>query len=110
MSESHYVFIESRDPFEGSGTTFVPDTAAALSRRGKPVTIFLVQNGVLAARAAARGSQLPALARTGINVLADDFSLRERGIGESDITRGVKPAGIDVIVERLAASWKVLFL
>ena len=46
---TNYLFIESRDPF-GSTDTFVADTAIALKQRDNEVTIFLVQNGVLAAR------------------------------------------------------------
>ena len=50
MTASQYVFIESRDPFESPDTGFVADTAEALAARGRSVTIFLVQNGVLATR------------------------------------------------------------
>ena len=46
----------------------------------------------------------------GVEVLADDFSLRERGIPDADVARGVKPSPIGLVVERLADSWKVLFL
>ena len=47
---ARYVFIESRDPFESRDTQFVEDTAIAVRERGHEVTVFLVQNGVLAAR------------------------------------------------------------
>ena len=51
---TRYVFIESRDPFESRDTQFVEDTAIAVKERGHDVTVFLVQNGVLAARTSAR--------------------------------------------------------
>jgi len=99
MSESHYVLIESRDPFDSADTGFVADTAAALRGLGRPVTVYLVQNGVLASRVGARGSQVPRLAQAGVTVLADDFSLRERGIEGAEITWGVQEASIDTLVD-----------
>src|SRR5215470_20028634 len=63
---SSYVFIESRDPFESGDARFVADTAAALKQRGEQVTVFLVQNGVLGARARARGSNISQLADAGV--------------------------------------------
>ena len=47
---TNYLFIESREPFGSTDTGFVTDTALALKQRDNEVTIFLVQNGVLAAR------------------------------------------------------------
>jgi hypothetical protein len=101
MSEPRYVFIESRDPFDSSTGGFVADTATALRERGRPVTVFLVQNAVLAARAGARGSTLSALAARGVDLLADDFSLRERGIEAGDLPTGVHEASIDALVDLL---------
>ena len=101
MTESRYVFIESRDPFDSPDTGFVADTAVELRQRGRPVTVFLVQNGVLATRAGARGSHVPRVAAADVTVLADDFSLRERGIATSELGPGVKPASIDALVDLL---------
>src|SRR5712691_4042855 len=101
MAGSHYVFIESRDPFDSADTGFVSDTAAALRQRGAPVTVFLVQNGVLTTRAGARGSQVGRLTAAGVTVLADDFSLRERGIEAAEMARGVREAPIDTLVDLL---------
>ena len=97
--QRQYVFIESRDPFDSPDTVFVADTAAALHRGGRPVTVFLVQNGVLSSRAAARGSHVPRLAAAGVTVLAENISLRERGIEASDLSAGVRPASIDTLVD-----------
>lgn len=99
MSESTYVLIESRDPFDSADTRFVSDTASALRARGRAVTVFLVQNGVLATRAGARGSHVSRLADAGVTVLADDFSLRERGIEAGEMTGGVREASIDALVD-----------
>src|SRR3712207_5835470 len=97
-----YVFIESRDPFESRDTQFIADTAAALRRRGNDVTVYLVQNGVLAARRNAQTSHLPMLAEVGVRLLADDFSLCERGIQTSELSPAVQASSIDALVEALA--------
>lgn len=96
-----YVFIESRDPFESRDTAFLIDTAAALKRRGSDVAVFLVQNGVLAARRRAQAPHLDELSGAGVTLLADEFSLAERGIGGGELRPGVRAAGIGELVEML---------
>ena len=99
----NYIFISARDPFESRDTQFLVETATALKERGNDVTVFLVQNGVLAARRAARVSHLPQLAGAGVRLLADDFSLAERGIGERELLPGVRQAGVESLVDFIAA-------
>ena len=96
---THYVFIESRDPFESRDTQFLEDTAIAVKERGHDVTVFLVQNGVLAARESAR--RLGRLAEAGVKLLADDLSLRERGIRADELVPSIRESAIDVLVEAL---------
>jgi sulfur relay (sulfurtransferase) complex TusBCD TusD component (DsrE family) len=107
---SNYLLIESRDPFTTEAVSGHVELAVNLRRAGHSVTLYLVQNGVLPARAGADGDALHQALAADVEVLADDFSLRERGIGKRDVARGVKPASIGLVVERLAAAWKVLFL
>ena len=97
---SHYLFLESRDPFE-SRDQFVIDLATTLKQRGHDVTVFLVQNGVLAARRKAFPSQLPRLVEAGITTLVDDFSLSERGMQEVELLSGIQQTNIDSIVDIL---------
>ena len=97
---SQYVFIESRDPFESRDTEFVEQTALAIKERGHTVTVFLVQNGVFAARD--NTGQLRRLAQAGVILLADDFSLRERGIKTEELAQGIAEAGIDRLVDAIA--------
>jgi sulfur relay (sulfurtransferase) complex TusBCD TusD component (DsrE family) len=104
-----YVVIESRDPFESNDAAYCYELAASLARAGQPVTLFLVQNGVLPARPSAGTPALEAVARVGVRVLADDFSLRERGIGRGHLAACVEPAPIGVVVERLAEGAKVFW-
>jgi predicted peroxiredoxin len=99
---THYLFIESRDPFTSNDTPFIVETAVALQRRGHSVSVFLVQNGTLAARQRAAGSRLPHLIAEGVQLLADDFSLRERGIEAAELVDGIQSATLDTLVELLA--------
>jgi sulfur transfer complex TusBCD TusB component (DsrH family) len=96
---SSYIFIESRDPFESRDTRFIEETAAWVKERGHEVTVFLVQNGVLAARKSAQ--QLGRLTEAGVTVLADDLSLRERGIKSDDLAPNIRESGIEALVDAL---------
>ena len=96
---ARYVFIETRDPFESRDTQFIDETAVAVKERGHDVTVFLVQNGVLAARRTA--GRLGHLAEAGVTVLADDFSLRERGINAGELAPSVRESGIDALVDAI---------
>lgn len=98
---TNYVFIESRDPFESRDTRFVEETATTLRQRGHEVTVFLVQNGVLSSRQNARDDSLARMVAAGVNLLADDFSLCERGIQPAELRPGIERSGIEQLVDAL---------
>src|SRR5579883_2668965 len=75
-----YLLIESRDPFESNDVPYYYELAKALREAGNEVTLFLVQNGVLAARPSAPAAALSALGQSGVKVLVVEFSLRHRGL------------------------------
>ncbi len=104
-----YLLIESRDPFDSNDVATHYDLAAGLAKEGNAVTLFLVQNGVLPARRSARSDALGKLAKAGIEVLADEFSLRERGIGATRLAEGVKAAALDVVIDQLEEGRKALW-
>ena len=104
---AEYLLIESRDPFESNDVGYYYELARGLVESGNQVTLFLAQNGVLSARPSAHSDALSALVRSGVTVLADDFSLQERGI--ANLAEGVNPASIDVVVDHLAAGHKTLW-
>ena len=104
-----YLLIESRDPFETNDASYYYQLAASLAREGSKVTLFLVQNGVLPARRSRRSDGLAAAAAAGVEVLADEFSLRERGIRIDRLVAGVKPAPLDTVVDRLADGAKAIW-
>lgn len=104
-----YLLIESRDPFDSNDVAHYYELAAGLRREGNDVTLFLVQNGVLPARRSGRSDLLVRVAQAGVEVLADDFSLRERGIDAASLVPGVKAAPIDVVVDRLVEGYKAMW-
>jgi hypothetical protein len=103
------MLIESRDPFDSRDVAFSYDLAVGLASAGHEVTLLLVQNGVLPARRGAKDVGLAALVAAGVKVLADDFSLRERGMVDARLVAGVEPTPIDVAVDHMAAGHKTLW-
>ena len=101
---ANYLLIESRDPFEYADVGSFYDIATDLAREGNQVTFFLVQNGVLPARQGVAGGHVAQLLQKapGVTVLADGFSLRERGIPQARLQEGVSPADMDRLVDMLA--------
>jgi predicted peroxiredoxin len=107
---AQYLLIQSRDPFERHDVAVDFEMATSLVTNGDEVTLFLVQNGVLPARSGAITAALDGVVAAGIEILADDFSLRERGIAPADLADGVRPAAIDEVVDALAAGTKTIWL
>jgi intracellular sulfur oxidation DsrE/DsrF family protein len=104
-----YLLIESRDPFESNDVGRFCNLAKGLADAGNEVTVFLVQNGVLPARFGANGEALGALTASGITVLADDFSLRERAIPTDQLAAGVTAAPLDTVIDGLANGAKTIW-
>jgi len=104
-----YLLIESRDPFDSNDVAGYYDLAADLVKEGNDVTLFLVQNGVLPARPGKRSEGLAGLASAGVEVLADEFSLRERGIRADALVSGVSAAPLDVVIDQLADGRKAMW-
>ncbi len=103
-----YLLIESRDPFEATGAPEYCELAAQLSKEAE-VTLFLIQNGVFPARRCRESQRLVDLAKAGVRVLAEEFSLRERGIRNDQLAKGIDPAGLEVIIDQLAEGRKALW-
>ena len=105
---SMYLLIESRDPFEAAGTGDFASLAMSFGRAGHRVAFFLVENGVLVARQGSR-CDLDKLGSAGIDVLADEFALAERGIPPERRRAGIRSASLDLIVEHMANGHKTLW-
>jgi hypothetical protein len=104
---ANYLLIESRDHFAREG--FCTELAGALSRDGARVAVLLVQNGVLSARAGAHAGSLVGMAAAGVALYAEEFSLRERGIAADHLGHGVRPASLDIVIDRMAEGWRVVW-
>lgn len=92
-----YLLIESRDPYDSADSQNFLELVKGVRERGNDVALFLIQNGVLAARDDAQHSErYRELAKAGVSVLADSFSLRERAIDR--VVDGVKSAEIESLV------------
>ena len=102
-----YFFVESRDPFDSSDSEALLEFASGLSREGQHVTLFLVQNGVLAARSRSQAAAFSELLLAGVEVLADEFSLRERGISPKCLLPGIRAASLAVVAEELGEGRKM---
>lgn len=96
-----YLLIESRDPFESNDVSAYYDLASGLARAGNEVTLFLVQNGVLAAGTCDGSAALVALVTAGVQVLADDASLRARNIAAERLAEGVRPTPLGMVVDQM---------
>ena len=105
---SDYLLIESRDPFD-SGCSHYHELACQLAAHGHQVTLFLVQNAVLITRSCRFSDQLKEVINKGVEVLADEFSLQERGINTSILVEGVKGSPLDKVIDLLAEGRKVLW-
>ena len=105
---NRYLLIESREPSESTAVLEHYELAADLAGRGHDVSLFLVQNGVLPVRQGAKADALARATAKGVKLLADEFSLRERGIA-APLAAGAKAAPIDVVVERMLDGSKVVW-
>ena len=104
-----YLIIESRDASESPDVQFTTDLAADLARQGKRVTILLVQNGVMPARKGARAKEILTAGDAGVRLLADRFSLRERGIASDELQDGISPSPLEAVIDSLAAGHNVIW-
>ncbi|MBI4319482.1 MAG: DsrE family protein [Chloroflexi bacterium] len=93
-----YLLVNSRDLHEYVGARSVLDLAAQLRARGNPVTLFLVENAVFAARQGSRLNQdLEELTDKGVRVVAEDVALRARGI--TTLSPAVAQSNIDELAD-----------
>jgi sulfur relay (sulfurtransferase) complex TusBCD TusD component (DsrE family) len=104
-----YILIESRDPFDSAEAGRFLDLAEGLAKEGGEVALFLVQNAVLAASHGAHSAALAALASNGVKVLADSFSLQERGISPNRLLAGIAVAPLSAVIDYMAAGRRALW-
>ena len=104
-----FVLIESRDPFEDGDGHWYRRLAADLRSSGGVASLFLVENAVFAARKGANVEFLDTLKGAAVEIRADEFALRERGIGADELAPGITAAPIAYIVDQMAAGASVMW-
>lgn len=84
-----YLLIETKSPLEGGEYAF--ELGSQLRDLDHDVTIYLLQDAVFAARSSFKtGRELIEQAeRSGLRVLADGISARQRGLVGDRVARGV---------------------
>ena len=103
-----YFLIESRSPCDAKEVNNNYQLASDLAKAGNEVTLFLVENGVIASRKSSVSNGLADLNQ--VKLLADDFSLRERGIELSELEVGIEAIGIGAIVDAMSEGQKTIWL
>jgi predicted peroxiredoxin len=103
---AEFVLIESRDPSEFATVNHFYRRALDLKEAGHNVTLFLVQNGVMPARKGFQAEKLAEVAASGVTILADEFSLKQRAIARDELLPGAGVASLDVVVGKMAAGAK----
>jgi predicted peroxiredoxin len=103
------LLIDSRDPFEDADGAWYRRLAEGLKARGWKVSLFLVENALFGARKTAGLDYLQTLGRQGVEVRADEFGLRERGVLPGELAAGVMPSPIDHVIEQMMLGASVIW-
>jgi sulfur relay protein TusB/DsrH len=96
---STYLLVESKGPLEGGAYSF--DLGRQLAQAQHTVTLYLVQDGVFAARKRFEaGEKLLAGAKAqNLTLLADQVSLRQRGINKERLSDAVRVSDMTELVQ-----------
>ena len=83
---------------EYSESDFALNLASQLKKKGHETTLFLIENGTLAARKGSQAAQrLTTLSKEGVKVFAEDLSMKLRGVKER--TEGVSESNMDTLAD-----------
>ena len=95
---ARYLIVDSRDLTEYTSGKYIQKVAGKLKQDGNDVTLFLIENGVIAAR---RGGDvaknLTDLSKQGTKIMADDISCKARGVAQ--LAEGITQASIDQLAD-----------
>ncbi len=95
---ARYLIVDSRDLQEYSSGRYIQNLAEKLKDRGNDVTLFLLENGVLAARKGNEfGKNLTNLTKRGAKVMAEDVACKARGVTE--MGEGITQANMDQLAD-----------
>jgi sulfur transfer complex TusBCD TusB component (DsrH family) len=100
----HYLIVDSRDLTEYVNGSYLPLVVKELREKGHEVTVFLIENGVIAAREGSKmGQVLDALSRNGARILAEDVSCLARGVNR--LSPGISLANLDLLADSIAGGF-----
>ncbi len=106
---SNYLFIQSQDPYTEVRTAQQFELATQLHTAGHTVRLVLVQNGVVPARQEAQCAAFDRLLQSGVEIIADDFSLAQREIAADRLKQPISLGSMDVVIDALLAGHKVIW-
>lgn len=98
---ANYLLVETKGPLAGGQWAF--ELGGQLRDLKHDVTIYLLQDGVFAARRNFKAGEelLQNAGRRGLSVLADAVSLRQRGVVGDRVTKDVTVSEMDHLVDLL---------
>lgn len=98
---SRYLLIETKGPLDGGSYAF--DLGKQLRAERHDVTIYLLQDAVFAARRSFKAGQqlIQEAEKSGLRVLADGVSARQRGLVGERVANGVSVTDMDEMVDLL---------
>lgn len=98
---SQYVLVETKGPADGGDYAF--ELGRQLREARHDVTIYLLQDGVFTARRTykAAAALVQDAERSGVKLLADAVSLRQRGVLGDRLAKGVSVAEMNDLVDLL---------
>jgi|SRR5690606_3578966 len=106
---SHFLFVQSQDPFTDARAARQYELAIDLKKRGNDVTVVLVQNGVVPARSQAVCPAFDELAASGLTLIADSFSLEQRDIASQQLKANISTGSMDDVIDAMLAGHKVIW-
>ena len=104
-----YLIVETRDAGETRDTDWLAGVAGDLKRSGAEATLLLADNGVFAARAGAEADGVRAALSAGCKVLVERYALRERGIGDGDLAKGVAAVDLGAVIDAMEAGAVIMW-
>jgi predicted peroxiredoxin len=96
-----YVLVETKNPLDGGRWAF--DLGRQLRELDHDVTIYLLQDGVFSARRRFKAGEelVHQAAGHGVRVLADQVSLRQRGVVADRVAKDVGVSEMSELVDLL---------
>ncbi len=98
---TNLLLVLSKDPYTTEIPNLVLDVGLnARTKRGSNVSLYLVEDGVTAARKGEFGNKLLDAKKKGIRILADDKAVQSRGL-DGNLIQGVEIKEIGTLLDHI---------